>query len=160
VTFAQHLHGLNLYDELQFHLHGGFPVSDASVEVRCSHSSLEGHCKNETGHKEMYMVWSVCPSILVFLPWSYLSLHYISVARFFLQSVLPISIMADTAKQTSHGPSKPMLGHFSPQTLQDSSTLRKHLVAAGGEFIGTFLFLFGNYSLLRRYYLSLTFDRT
>jgi hypothetical protein len=39
------------------------------------------------------------------------------------------------------------------QTLEDSSTLRKHLVAAGGEFIGTFLFLFGNYSLLRRYYL-------
>jgi hypothetical protein len=52
--------------------------------------------------------------------------------------------MADTAKR-----SKPMLGHFSPQTLEDSSTLRKHLVAAGGEFIGTFLFLFGNYSLLR-----------
>jgi hypothetical protein len=61
--------------------------------------------------------------------------------------------MANTAKQSSHGLSKPMLGHFSPQTLEDSSTLRKHLVAAGGEFIGTFLFLFGNYSLLRRYYL-------
>jgi hypothetical protein len=98
------------------------------------------------------------PPGLVCLPWSYLSSRDISVAKFFLQFALPISIMADTVKKASRGLSKPMLGHFSPQTLEGSSALRKHLVAAGGEFIGTFLFLFGNYSLLRRYYLSLTVD--
>jgi hypothetical protein len=98
------------------------------------------------------MVWSFSQSGLVLLRWSCLSSRYISVVKPFFHFALPISIMADTAK------SKPMLGLFSPKTLEDSSTLRKHLVAAGGEFIGTFLFLFGNYSLIRRYYLSLTLD--
>jgi hypothetical protein len=95
-------------------------------------------------------LWSsfFAQSGLVFLHWSHPSSRYISVAKFFLQFALPISIMADTAKnQASSGLSKPMLGLFSPKTLEDSSTIRKHLVAADGEFIGTFLFLFGNYSL-------------
>jgi hypothetical protein len=54
--------------------------------------------------------------------------------------------MSDTAKQSSHGLKKPMLGYFTPKTLEDSSTIRKHLVAAAGELIGTFFFLFGKYN--------------
>lgn len=44
---------------------------------------------------------------------------------------------------SKHGLSRPMLGYFTPKSLEQSPDLRKHLVAAGGEFVGTFLFLFG-----------------
>lgn len=38
-----------------------------------------------------------------------------------------------------------MFGYFIPKNAADSSALRKHLVAASGEFVGTFLFLFTAY---------------
>jgi len=38
-----------------------------------------------------------------------------------------------------------MLGFFTPKAVQNESTLRKHFVAASGEFVGTFLFLFTAY---------------
>jgi aquaporin related protein len=40
---------------------------------------------------------------------------------------------------------KPMLGYFTPKSAEDSSALRKHFVAATGEFVGTFLFLLTAY---------------
>lgn len=46
--------------------------------------------------------------------------------------------------------SRPLLGCFNPKSLQESPALRQHLVAAGGEFIGTYLFLFGKYTARRR----------
>ena len=42
------------------------------------------------------------------------------------------------------------MGYFTPKSLEDSPDLRKHLVAAGGEFIGTFLFLFGEHGQRHR----------
>ena len=38
-----------------------------------------------------------------------------------------------------------MLGFFTPKSVNNESTLRKHFVAASGEFVGTFLFLFTAY---------------
>lgn len=49
------------------------------------------------------------------------------------------------ASHGSHGLDKPMFGYFNPKSAADSSALRKHLVAASGEFVGTFLFLFTAY---------------
>jgi hypothetical protein len=57
----------------------------------------------------------------------------------------PTATRSDTAKQSSHCLKKPMLGYFTPKTLEDSSTIRKHLVAAAGELIGKFFFLFDRY---------------
>lgn len=45
-----------------------------------------------------------------------------------------------------HRLNRPILGYFTPKSLAESPDLRKHLVAAGGEFIGTYLFLFGEYT--------------
>jgi aquaporin related protein len=38
-----------------------------------------------------------------------------------------------------------MLGFFTPKSVDNESELRKHFVAASGEFVGTFLFLFTAY---------------
>lgn len=38
-----------------------------------------------------------------------------------------------------------MLGYFTPKTAAESSAFRAHFVAASGEFVGTFLFLFTAY---------------
>lgn len=38
-----------------------------------------------------------------------------------------------------------MFGYFTPKTAEESSAFRKHFVAAAGEFVGTFLFLFTAY---------------
>jgi hypothetical protein len=45
-------------------------------------------------------------------------------------------------RQVSHGLSKPMFGFVTPKFAEDTSAIRKHFVAASGEFVGTFLFLF------------------
>lgn len=45
----------------------------------------------------------------------------------------------------AHGFDKPMLGFFTPKSVDNESELRKHFVAASGEFVGTFLFLFTAY---------------
>lgn len=50
--------------------------------------------------------------------------------------------MAAIQRQVSHRLNKPMFGYLTPKTAEDSSALRKHFVAASGEFVGTFLFLF------------------
>lgn len=55
--------------------------------------------------------------------------------------------MSGTSK---HGLGRPLLGYFTLRPLEESPDLRKHLVAAGGELIGTFLFLFGEYGAKRR----------
>lgn len=53
--------------------------------------------------------------------------------------------MAAIQRQMSHGLNKPMFGYFTPKSAADSSALRQHFVAAAGEFVGTFLFLFTAY---------------
>ncbi|KAM0712123.1 hypothetical protein Q7P37_011217 [Cladosporium fusiforme] len=40
---------------------------------------------------------------------------------------------------------KPMFGYLTPKSASESSALRKHFIAAAGEFVGTFLFLFTAY---------------
>ena len=47
---------------------------------------------------------------------------------------------------SKHRLNRPIPGYFTPKSLAESPDLRKHLVAAGGEFIGTYLFLFGEYT--------------
>jgi aquaporin related protein len=53
--------------------------------------------------------------------------------------------MSGIKRQASHHLNKPMFGYFTPKSAADSSALRKHFVAAVGEFVGTFLFLFTAY---------------
>ncbi|KAM0706034.1 hypothetical protein Q7P35_007394 [Cladosporium inversicolor] len=50
-----------------------------------------------------------------------------------------------TRHEHAHGFDKPMLGFFTPKSVNNESALRKHFVAASGEFVGTFLFLFTAY---------------
>lgn len=45
----------------------------------------------------------------------------------------------------SHHLNKPMFGYLTPKSPAETSTLRKHFIAATGEFVGTFLFLFPAY---------------
>jgi hypothetical protein len=61
---------------------------------------------------------------------------------------------------TKHGLSRPLLGYFTPKSLENSPDLRKHLVAAGGEFVGTFWFLFGEYAAGCRWRPSATLEWT
>jgi aquaporin related protein len=53
--------------------------------------------------------------------------------------------MSTLQRKASHGMNKPMFGYFTPKSAGDSSAPRKHFVAAAGEFVGTFLFLFTAY---------------
>lgn len=53
--------------------------------------------------------------------------------------------MSPLQKPQSHHLNQPLFGYFTPKTASESSTLRKHFVAAAGEFVGTFLFLFTAY---------------
>lgn len=50
--------------------------------------------------------------------------------------------MPTIQKQVSHRLNKPLFGYFTPKSPEDSSALRGHFVAAAGEFVGTYLFLF------------------
>jgi hypothetical protein len=50
--------------------------------------------------------------------------------------------MSAMRRQVSHDLKKPMFGFVTPKSTKDTSTIRKHFVAASGEFVGTFLFLF------------------
>lgn len=50
--------------------------------------------------------------------------------------------MSSTHRQVSHALDKPMFGYFTPKTSDESSAFRAHFVAASGEFVGSFLFLF------------------
>jgi hypothetical protein len=50
--------------------------------------------------------------------------------------------MSALKRQVSHGLDKPMFGFIAPKSTEDTSALRKHFIAASGEFVGTFLFLF------------------
>lgn len=50
--------------------------------------------------------------------------------------------MPSLQKQASHHLDKPMFGYFTPKSAEDASALRGHFVAAAGEFVGTYLFLF------------------
>ena len=42
--------------------------------------------------------------------------------------------MSTMRRQVSHGLDKPMFGFMTPKSAQDSSAIRKHFVAAAGEF--------------------------
>ena len=54
--------------------------------------------------------------------------------------------MKNSAKhEHAHSFDKPMLGFFTPKSYENESEARKHFVAAAGEFVGTFLFLFTAY---------------
>jgi hypothetical protein len=50
--------------------------------------------------------------------------------------------MSAMRRQVSHGPDKPMFGFVTSKSTEDTSAIRKHFIAASGEFVGTFLFLF------------------
>jgi aquaporin related protein len=52
----------------------------------------------------------------------------------------------DTMSRTkTHHLNQPMFGLFTPKSAADSSAIRGHFVAAAGEFVGTFFFLFTAY---------------
>ena len=53
--------------------------------------------------------------------------------------------MDSTSRTKSHHLNQPMFGFFNPKSAADSSAIRGHFVAAVGEFVGTFLFLFTAY---------------
>jgi hypothetical protein len=53
--------------------------------------------------------------------------------------------MPGLRRQASHHLDKPMYGFFTPKSAKDTSALRRHFVAAVGEFVGTFMFLFTAY---------------
>lgn len=53
--------------------------------------------------------------------------------------------MSSMRRQVNHGLNKPMFGFATPKSAEDTSTMRKHFVAATGEFVGTWLFLFTAY---------------
>lgn len=61
----------------------------------------------------------------------------------------------------NHGLDKPMFGFFTPSNNNESTPLHQHFVAASGEFVGTYLFLFTAYlgmlSLTLLQYASMTF---
>jgi hypothetical protein len=56
-----------------------------------------------------------------------------------------MSSQRQTRHEHAHSFDKPMLGFFTPKSVDNESELRKHFVAASGEFVGTFLFLFTAY---------------
>lgn len=54
--------------------------------------------------------------------------------------------MSDSsARKFSHGLNQPQFGHFRSNTEHHWSAPNKHFIAAAGEFVGTFLFLFTGY---------------
>lgn len=53
--------------------------------------------------------------------------------------------MPSLARQQSYHLNKPLYGLLPVKSQSEASTLRNHFVAAAGEFVGTFLFLFTAY---------------
>jgi aquaporin related protein len=53
--------------------------------------------------------------------------------------------MDSMSRTKSHHLNRPLFGFFTPKSAADSSAIRGHFVAAAGEFVGTFLFLFTAY---------------
>ena len=78
---------------------------------------------------------------LITTSWSAFGIEHIKT----VYTSLLFKEMSSIQRQVSHGLNKPMFGYLTPKSAEDSSTLRKHFVAAAGEFVGTFLFLFTAY---------------
>lgn len=53
--------------------------------------------------------------------------------------------MGPNRSEKKHGFDKPLGGYFQPRSQSQRSDLRNHFVAAAGEFVGTFMFLFFAY---------------